>query len=767
MTSDNSTACELAKAKRKREENEQRTMEIFKRDNKTVRTPPGTDKAKDGAGVVGKKREEEGVLSATKKDEEDGSLLAVLREIKNKMRDLREEMREMRERMNVLEKGRRKKEEKVEERMDKIEVRLSKIEQRSESITDETTSGKMEEIVGKVAEMENKSLIDTAKTFLEFGARARVKKMRPSGRVGGEIIIVEMDCWEAKDNIMKEKKKLGIYNVGAKKDVEEIMAKITEQCEGCEGEDIIIGGDFNIRIGNLGGGREEEYDFEKESKNKVIENGGGSFVDMINEKGYAQERVLEFRIRDRVDSDHLPLTLLLQEEENTRQMEGCTEEEEEERNMSKKIIVWNEEAKQLYRERTEVWNETEDQEMESVDRKWEKLKNGILGALVYKDIKVKKRRKIGHKDWWDRSCTRKKREVKRKYRRWRCGKGSKKDYLKEKKCLKGWLESKRMEKRMREEEELRKLKDEKKIWNYINSRRKKKEWKENNISKKNWRSYFMELLGRTEMVGREEALEMRAMGTEERNEEQVQDTDKKLQEEEIVRAVRNMKLGKAAGVDGIPMEAWLYGGAAVYAEILKNRLEEIMERKGMIPDSQAGFRKGRSTMDNIFILNHIVQREKEKNAATWKDKIFAIFVDLKAAFDNVDREILWKIMEEKEVERSLINKIKEIYKETEVTIRTKDGFTRCFKTKKGVRQGCVMSPALFNLYIADIDKALENRGIGGVELGVVRVWSLAYADDMVLVAKNREALLDMMSMLKKFLKERKLELSTEKTKVGI
>ncbi|XP_024888003.1 uncharacterized protein LOC112464939, partial [Temnothorax curvispinosus] len=110
--------------------------------------------------------------------------------------------------------------------------------------------------------------------------------------------------------------------------------------------------------------------------------------------------------------------------------------------------------------------------------------------------------------------------------------------------------------------------------------------------------------------------------------------------------------------------------------------------------------------------------------------------------------------------------IKEIYKETEVTIRTRDGFTKCFKTKKGVRQGCVMSPALFNLYNADIDKVLEKRGIGGVELGGVRVWSLAYADDMVLVAKNREALLDMMSMLKRFLKDRKLELNTEKTKKG-
>lgn len=117
-----------------------------------------------------------------------------------------------------------------------------------------------------------------------------------------------------------------------------------------------------------------------------------------------------------------------------------------------------------------------------------------------------------------------------------------------------------------------------------------------------------------------------------------------------------------------------------------------MENKRMISDSQTGFRKGRSTMNNVFILNHIAQREKEKGMAIGKDKIFTIFVDLKAAFDNVDRGILWKAMEEKGVEYSLMNKIKEIYKVTEVIIRTKDGVTKCFKTKKGVRQGCVMSP---------------------------------------------------------------------------
>lgn len=104
-------------------------------------------------------------------------------------------------------------------------------------------------------------------------------------------------------------------------------------------------------------------------------------------------------------------------------------------------------------------------------------------------------------------------------------------------------------------------------------------------------------------------------------------------------------------------------------------------------------------MDNIFILNHyIVQREKEKGKE--EGKVYALFIDLKAAFDNVDREILWKIMEEKEIKTGLIRRMRKIYEDTEVTIRSKEGLTRRFRVKKGVRQGCVMSPALFNLYIA-------------------------------------------------------------------
>lgn len=78
----------------------------------------------------------------------------------------------------------------------------------------------------------------------------------------------------------------------------------------------------------------------------------------------------------------------------------------------------------------------------------------------------------------------------------------------------------------------------------------------------------------------------------------------------------------------------------VYIEIIRGRLDREVEKKKLLAESQAGFRKGRweiITMDNIYVLNHLVQRVVAKGIK--KEKVFALFVDLKAAFDKVNRAI--------------------------------------------------------------------------------------------------------------------------------
>lgn len=200
----------------------------------------------------------------------------------------------------------------------------------------------------------------------------------------------------------------------------------------------------------------------------------------------------------------------------------------------------------------------------------------------------------------------------------------------------------------------------------------------------------------------------------------------------------------------------------IYAEIMRGRLEKEVERIKLLPESQCGFRKGRGTIDNIFVMSHLIQRE----GLTKDKKIFAVFVDLKATFDNVERKLVWKIMDKNGIEKELVRRLEEKYEETTSVVRTEESMTALIQTRKGVKQECVLSP-LFSIYVADTDKCMERRAISGIKLERERLWTLAYADDIIIVAKNREALLDMLDTFRKFLKEKKIALNTEKSKIMV
>jgi len=114
---------------------------------------------------------------------------------------------------------------------------------------------------------------------------------------------------------------------------------------------------------------------------------------------------------------------------------------------------------------------------------------------------------------------------------------------------------------------------------------------------------------------------------------------------------------------GISLQCSAY---KVYAEILRNRMEIEAERKDLIPESQTGFRRGRSTLDNIYVLNHVMQREKRQREED--GKVYFFFVDLKAAFDKVDRNRLREELRKRGVKKELVRGVEKIYEKTIVMV---------------------------------------------------------------------------------------------------
>ena len=193
----------------------------------------------------------------------------------------------------------------------------------------------------------------------------------------------------------------------------------------------------------------------------------------------------------------------------------------------------------------------------------------------------------------------------------------------------------------------------------------------------------------------------------------------------------------------------------LYANILADRLSEFVESNDILPDGQNGFRKKRSTIDNIYILNTCIQTAISKG-----ESLYAGFVDYTAAFDKINRHKLFEKLKKLKVPEYLVQAIQEIYKETPYTIGSSTIWTN-----KGLRQGCPMSPLLFAIYIYDIEKALDNWQSGGIRIGQSTIRCLEYADDIIIMARQPGELKDMIQCLKRYSDKRDMVISTEKTKV--
>ena len=164
-------------------------------------------------------------------------------------------------------------------------------------------------------------------------------------------------------------------------------------------------------------------------------------------------------------------------------------------------------------------------------------------------------------------------------------------------------------------------------------------------------------------------------------------------------------------------------------KILQARLQWYVNRE--LPDVQAGFRKGRGIRDQIANICWIFKKARE-----FQENISFFFIDYAKAFDCVDHNKLWKILKELGIPDHLTYLLRNLYAGQEATVRTGHGTTDWFQIGKGVCQGCILSPCLFNFYEEYI---MRNAGLeeaqAGIKIAGKNINHLRYADDTTLMAE--------------------------------
>ena len=165
-------------------------------------------------------------------------------------------------------------------------------------------------------------------------------------------------------------------------------------------------------------------------------------------------------------------------------------------------------------------------------------------------------------------------------------------------------------------------------------------------------------------------------------------------------------------------------------KILQASLQQYMKRE--LPDVQAGFRKGRGTRDQIANIRWIMEKARE-----FQKNIYFCFIVYAKTFDSVDHNKLWKILKEMGIPDHLTCLLRNLYAGQEATVRTGHGTTEWFQRGKGVCQGSILSPCLFNLYAEYMRNAGLEEAQAGIKIAGRNINNLRYADEPPLWQKAK------------------------------
>lgn len=192
-------------------------------------------------------------------------------------------------------------------------------------------------------------------------------------------------------------------------------------------------------------------------------------------------------------------------------------------------------------------------------------------------------------------------------------------------------------------------------------------------------------------------------------------------------------------------------------KIIQNRVYKRLENE--LSDEQFGFREGLGTREALFCVRLLAQKICE-----FKKNLFICFIDFEKAFDQVLHGKLFEYLEQKGINSYELRLLKYLYYNQVASIKVDETFTKKIPIKRGVRQGCVLSPTLFNVYSEEIFRESLMDRSEGVRIGGQTINNIRYADDTAILAESLEDLQALLNSVHEASKDRGLKINVGKTK---